>query len=81
MQKKLVRIEQYATNLNDFILGYNNEPKIPRSKPIFNSEGKMALSKFVFSEKGDKKKLVKNNKNSLIIVTKQKKLKGAGMIG
>lgn len=63
MQKKLVRIEQCATNRSDSTLEDNDKPRIPKPKPIFNSEGKLVFSKFDFSEIGAKKKLLKGDKN------------------
>lgn len=58
LQKKLVKAEQNATGDNKI----NNDevPKVPKPKPVFNSEGKMVFSKFDFSEIGVKKKLPKN---------------------
>lgn len=63
MQKKLVRTEQRAAGLNNYKSEDGEMPKIPRPKPIFNSEGKMVFSKFDFSEIGTKKKPPKNEKD------------------
>lgn len=59
LQKKLARTEQNAASSK--IKTENEEiPKVPKPKPVFNSEGKMVFSKFDFSEIGIKKKLPKN---------------------
>lgn len=61
LQKKLARTEQNASG-GGKINHIENEdvPKVPKPKPVFNSEGKMVFSKFDFSEIGMKKKLPKN---------------------
>lgn len=60
LQKKLVKAEQNATGDNKIKINNEEVPKIPKPKPVFNSEGKMVFSKFDFSEIGVKKKLPKN---------------------
>nr|XP_050851215.1 surfeit locus protein 6 homolog [Vespula vulgaris]XP_050851216.1 surfeit locus protein 6 homolog [Vespula vulgaris] len=63
IQKKSVRTEQQVTDLNNFNFEDNEMQKIPKPKPIFNSEGKMVFSKFDFSEIGTKKKSLKSEKD------------------
>lgn len=62
-QKKSVRTEQQTADLNNFKFEDNEMQKIPKPKPIFNSEGKMVFSKFDFSEIGTKKKSLKSGKD------------------
>ncbi|CAK9810364.1 Surfeit locus protein 6 homolog [Anthophora plagiata] len=50
-------------------------PKVPRPKPVFNSEGKMVFSKFDFSEIGTKKKPPKKDPKRMLLQIKQKKEK------
>ncbi|KAL0105145.1 hypothetical protein PUN28_016652 [Cardiocondyla obscurior] len=59
-QKKHVRLENNTTNGSKIKTENEEIPKLPKPKPIFNSEGKMVFSKFDFSEIGVKKKLPKN---------------------
>ncbi|KAK2584118.1 hypothetical protein KPH14_006559 [Odynerus spinipes] len=85
MQKKLVRTEQRAAGLNNFKTEDNKMPKIPRPKPVFNSEGKMVFSKFDFSEIGTKKKPPKSEKDPKKILQqlqqKKEKLKELEQLG
>lgn len=60
LQKKLARIEQNAAGDSKIKIDNEEVPKVPKPKPVFNSEGKMVFSKFDFSEIGVKKKLPKN---------------------
>ncbi|KAL6255080.1 hypothetical protein P5V15_013415 [Pogonomyrmex californicus] len=60
LHKKLARIEQNAVGSSKIKTENEEIPKVPKPKPIFNSEGKMVFSKFDFSEIGVKKKLPKN---------------------
>lgn len=60
LQKKLARTEQNATGDSKIKIDNEEVPKVPKPKPVFNSEGKMVFSKFDFSEIGVKKKLPKN---------------------
>lgn len=58
-QKKLAMTEQNAANSNKIKIESEEIPKVPKPKPVFNSQGKMVFSKFDFSEIGVKKKLPK----------------------
>ncbi|CAL1681828.1 unnamed protein product [Lasius platythorax] len=60
LQKKLARTEQNAAGDSKIKIDNEEVPKVPKPKPVFNSEGKMVFSKFDFSEIGVKKKLPKN---------------------
>lgn len=60
LQKKLARTEQNAASSSKIKTDNEEIPKVPKPKPVFNSEGKMVFSKFDFSEIGIKKKLPKN---------------------
>lgn len=75
MQKKAVKIEQNASSLSKIKKEDSDVPKIPRPKPIFNSEGKMVFSKFDFSEIGTKKKLPRKDTKKILLELKQKKEK------
>lgn len=74
-QKKAVKIEQTASSLSKIKKEDGEVPKIPRPKPIFNSEGKMVFSKFDFSEIGTKKKPPKKDTKKILLELKQKKEK------
>ncbi|XP_078045191.1 surfeit locus protein 6 isoform X2 [Augochlora pura] len=77
MQRKMVKTEQNATGGPKLKKDDCDVPKIPRPKPVFNSEGKMVFSKFDFSEIGTKKKSPKNAKDpkKILLELKQKKEK------
>lgn len=60
LQKKLARTEQNAAGSNKVKVDNEEIPKVPKPKPVFNSQGKMVFSKFDFSEMGVKKKLPKS---------------------
>ncbi|XP_011170985.1 surfeit locus protein 6 homolog [Solenopsis invicta] len=60
LQKRLARIEQNTSGGNKIKTENEEVPKVPKAKPVFNSEGKMVFSKFDFSEIGIKKKLPKS---------------------
>lgn len=62
-QKKLAITEQNAANSNRVKMHDEEAPKVPKPKPVFNSQGKMVFSKFDFSEIGMKKKLPKGENN------------------
>lgn len=68
-QKKLARTEQIAANSSKIKEENVEASKIPKQKPIFNSEGHMVFSKFDFSQVGTKRKL-NNEKNSKKILQK-----------
>lgn len=74
MQRKLVKTEQNAIGGSKLKNEDGEVPKMPRPKPIFNSEGKMVFSKFDFSEIGTKKKPPKNVKDpkKILLQLKQK---------
>ncbi|XP_076233147.1 surfeit locus protein 6 [Calliopsis andreniformis] len=74
MKKKLMKIEQKA-GVTQIKKEDGETPKIPRPKPVFNSEGKMVFSKFDFSEIGTKKKLRKTEKDpkKILLQLKEKK--------
>lgn len=75
MQKKAAKIEQNASSLSKIKKEDGEVPKIPRPKPIFNSEGKMVFSKFDFSEIGTKKKPPRKDTKKILLELKQKKEK------
>ncbi|XP_050473539.1 surfeit locus protein 6 homolog isoform X1 [Bombus huntii] len=75
MQKKLVKIEQNGDTLSNIKEEDSEVPKVPRPKPVFNSEGKMVFSKFDFSEIGTRKKLPKKDAKKMLLELKQKKEK------
>lgn len=77
LQKKLARTEQNAAGSNQTNTDDKEAPKVPKPKPVFNSEGKMVFSKFDFSEIGIKKKLPKseNNPKKILQELKEKKEK------
>ncbi|XP_016910863.2 surfeit locus protein 6 homolog [Apis cerana] len=75
MQKNLVKIEQNVADLSKIKKEDNEIPKIPRPKPVFNSEGKMVFSKFDFSEIGTKKKPPKKDAKKILLEVKQKQEK------
>lgn len=60
LQKKLARTEQNSASSSKIKIDTEEIPKISKTKPVFNSEGKIVFSKFDFSEIGMKKKLPKN---------------------
>lgn len=62
LSRKLVKVEKQAANLTTIKNENGDAPKVPKPKPVFNSEGKMVFSKFDFSEIGMKKKLVKTDR-------------------
>lgn len=63
LQQKLARMEQNAADCNKIKVENGEVLKIPKPKPVFNSQGKMVFSKFDFSEIGVKKKLPKSENN------------------
>ncbi|XP_051159306.1 surfeit locus protein 6 homolog [Leptopilina boulardi] len=69
MQKKLARTEKIAAASSKAKEECVEASKIPKQKPIFNSEGHMVFSKFDFSQVGTKRKL-NNEKNSKKILQK-----------
>lgn len=75
LQKKLARIEQNTTGGSKIKTENEEVPKVPKPKPVFNSEGKMVFSKFDFSEIGIKKKLPKsqNDPKKMLQQLQQKK--------
>lgn len=75
MQRKLVKVEQNPTIAPKIKKEDSDIPKIPRPKPVFNSEGKMVFSKFDFSEIGTKKKPPKKDAKKLLDELKQQKEK------
>lgn len=77
LQKKLARIEQNTASGNKIKTESEEAPKVPKPKPVFNSEGKMVFSKFDFSEIGVKKKLPKsqNDPKKMLQQLQQKKEK------
>lgn len=62
MKKKLARIERQATEVTK-VKEEGDVPKVPKQKPIFNSQGNMVFSKFDFSEIGAKKRPLKTEKD------------------
>lgn len=75
LQKKLARTEQNAAGGNKVKINNEEVAKVPKRKPVFNSEGKMVFSKFDFSEIGVKKKLPKTNPKKMLEQLQQKKEK------
>jgi len=77
LQKKLARIEQNTASGSKIKTENEEVPKVPKPKPVFNSEGKMVFSKFDFSEIGIKKKLPKsqNDPKKMLEQLQQKKQK------
>lgn len=77
LQKKLARIEQNTVSGSKIKSENEEVPKVPKPKPVFNSEGKMVFSKFDFSEIGVKKKLPKsqNDPKKMLEQLQQKKQK------
>ncbi|KAK1117406.1 hypothetical protein K0M31_016776 [Melipona bicolor] len=75
MQKKITKTEQNGDTLFEIKKEDNEIPKIPKPKPVFNSEGKMVFSKFDFTEIGTKKKPPKKNTKKMLLELKQKKEK------
>lgn len=75
MQKKQVKIEQNGDTLSNIKEEDSEVPKVPRPKPVFNSEGKMVFSKFDFSDLGTRKKLPKKDAKKMLLELKQKKEK------
>ncbi|XP_029168171.1 LOW QUALITY PROTEIN: surfeit locus protein 6 homolog [Nylanderia fulva] len=76
LQKKLARIEQNAAGDSKIKIDNEEVPKVPKPKPVFNSEGKMVFSKFDFLD-WNKKKLPKdqNDPKKLLQQLQQKKEK------
>ncbi|XP_018368906.1 PREDICTED: surfeit locus protein 6 homolog [Trachymyrmex cornetzi] len=77
LQRKLARIEQNTVDGSKIKMENEEVPKVPKPKPVFNSEGKMVFSKFDFSEIGVKKKLPKsqNDPKKMLQQLQQKKEK------
>lgn len=75
MQKKIIKTEQNGDTLFEIKKEDNEIPKIPKPKPVFNSEGKMVFSKFDFTEIGIKKKPSKKDTKKMLLELKQKKEK------
>ena len=77
LQRKLARIEQNTVDGSKIKTENEEVPKVPKPKPVFNSEGKMVFSKFDFSEIGVKKKLPKsqNDPKKMLQQLQQKKEK------
>ncbi|XP_015606074.1 surfeit locus protein 6 homolog [Cephus cinctus] len=75
MQKKLVRTEQLAAGGSAGKKEDTEAPRIPRPKPVFNSEGKMVFSKFDFSDVGAKKKPSKIDRDPKKILQQLEKKK------
>ncbi|XP_017882505.1 surfeit locus protein 6 homolog isoform X2 [Ceratina calcarata] len=75
MQRKLMKVEQNSTVVPKIKKEDSDIPKIPRPKPVFNSEGKMVFSKFDFSEIGTKRKPPKKDVKKILVELKQKKEK------
>ncbi|EFN80463.1 Surfeit locus protein 6-like protein [Harpegnathos saltator] len=75
LQKKLARTEQNAAGSSQLSTNDKETPKIPKPKPVFNSQGKMVFSKFDFSEIGMKKKLPKSNPQKILQHLQEKKEK------
>ncbi|KAG5306833.1 SURF6 protein, partial [Acromyrmex insinuator] len=77
VKKKLARIEQNTIDGSKIKTENEEVPKVPKPKPVFNSEGKMVFSKFDFSEIGVKKKLPKsqNDPKKMLQQVQQKKEK------
>ena len=75
MQKKVIKTEQNGDTLFEIKKEDSEIPKVPKPKPVFNSEGKMVFSKFDFSEIGTKKKPPKKDTKRMLLELKQKKEK------
>lgn len=77
LQKKLARTERNASGGAKVNTDNEDAPKVPKAKPVFNSEGKMVFSKFDFSEIGVKKKIPKskNDPKKILQQLQQKKEK------
>ncbi|KAF3422396.1 hypothetical protein E2986_09842 [Frieseomelitta varia] len=75
MQKKIIKTEQNGDTLFEIKKEDSEIPKIPKPKPVFNSEGNMVFSKFDFSEIGTKKKPPKKDTKKILLELKQKKEK------
>lgn len=74
-QKNITKTEQGVTGISKIKKEDSEIPKIPRPKPVFNSEGKMVFSKFDFSEIGTKKKPPKKDVKKMLLELNQKKEK------
>ncbi|XP_063974703.1 surfeit locus protein 6 homolog isoform X2 [Diachasmimorpha longicaudata] len=76
MHKKLIKSEPNATKVT---LNDKEEmevtPKVPRAKPVFNSEGHMVFSKFDFSDIGNKKKGQKTERHAKKVLQELKEKK------
>ncbi|EZA49103.1 Surfeit locus protein 6-like protein [Ooceraea biroi] len=75
LRKKRAKTEQNAAGGNKIKIEDEDTPKVPKPKPVFNSEGKMVFSKFDFSEIGVKKKLPKSDPKKMLQQLQQKKEK------
>ncbi|CAK9821798.1 Surfeit locus protein 6 homolog [Anthophora retusa] len=75
MQKTLAKTEGNSAALPKVKKDDAEVPKVPRPKPVFNSEGKMVFSKFDFSEIGTKRKPPKKDPKRMLLDIKQKKEK------
>jgi len=77
LQRKLAGIEENTISGSKIKTENEEVPKVPKPKPVFNSEGKMVFSKFDFSEIGVKKKLPKsqNDPKKVLQQLQQKKEK------
>lgn len=84
LQKKLARTERASAEMHK-VKEEVDVPKIPKQKPIFNSQGNMVFSKFDFSEIGTKKKVQKTEKDPKKILhqleEKKKKVKELEEVG
>lgn len=76
IQKKLVKTEQMAAGATKIKEANGETPKVPKLKPIFNSEGHMVFSKFDFSQIGTKRKFkAERNPKKILEQIEQKKQK------
>lgn len=77
LSQKLVKTAKHSGNLTKVKVENGEGPKVPKPKPVFNSEGKMVFSKFDFSEIGTKRKPPKTDKDpkKLLQQLQQKKEK------
>ncbi|KOX79136.1 Surfeit locus protein 6 like protein [Melipona quadrifasciata] len=75
MQKKIIKAEQNGDTLFEVKKEDNEIPKIPKPKPVFNSEGKMVFSKFDLTKIGTNKKPPKKDTKKMLLELKQKKEK------
>lgn len=77
LQKKLVNMEKNGYDSSNIKTENGEVLKIPKPKPVFNSQGKMVFSKFDFSEIGVQKKLPKgeNNPKKILQQLQEKKEK------